>query len=96
METLWDKIRKGFILAAEKTDELTKIGKLRVDIVGIHRNIRQNFEELGGRIYELAKTGRRKKSVTDDDSVIELINKIKKLEKELVKEEKQLNNLINK
>ena len=96
METLWEKVKKGFILAVERTDELTKIGKLKLDIAGIHRKIKQHFEELGGRVYELTKTGKRKKPVIDDENVLELIKRIKCLEKELTEEEKELNNLINK
>ncbi|TES91142.1 MAG: hypothetical protein E3J87_08410 [Candidatus Cloacimonadota bacterium] len=96
METLWEKVKKGFILVVEKTDELTKIGKLKLNIVGIHRKINQNFEELGGKIYALTKTGKRKKPVTDDANVQKLIKRIKQLEKDLAMEEKQLNNLIKK
>jgi len=96
METLWHKVKKGFILAVEKSDELTRMGKLKMDIVGTHRNIKKNFEELGGRIYELTKTGRRKKSVTEDEGVSKLMKNIKKLEKELTQKEKQLDKLFKK
>jgi predicted RNase H-like nuclease (RuvC/YqgF family) len=96
MESLWEKVKQGFLLAAERTDELTKIGKLKFSIVGLHRTIKQNFEELGGKVYELAKSSRRKKPVTDDEEVRKLIKKIKRLEKQLSEEEKNLKNLLNK
>lgn len=96
MESLWEKVKQGFLLAAERTDELTKIGKLKFNIVGLHRTIEQNFNELGGKVYELTKSGRRKKPVTDDKDVKKLIKKIKGLEKQLSKEEKKLKNLLNK
>jgi hypothetical protein len=93
METLWEKVKHGFIIAAEKTDELTKIGKLKLDIIATHRKIRQNFEELGGRAYELLKTGRSKKPVRGDKEISQIIRKIKDLEKDLAKQEKEIKKL---
>lgn len=93
MESLWEKVKHGFILAAERTDELTKIGKLKLDIIATHRKIRQQFEELGGRTYELTKSGKRKKPLTDDEDVAKLIKAIQCFEKQLSKEEKALNEL---
>jgi len=95
MESLWEKVKKGFILAAERSEELTKIGKLKLNIMGTHRKIRQNFEELGGKVYELSKSGRRKTPITNDEEVLKLIKGIKRLEKELSKEEKELEDLLN-
>ncbi|OQX55598.1 MAG: hypothetical protein B5M53_04040 [Candidatus Cloacimonas sp. 4484_209] len=96
METLWEKVKKGFILAAERTDEFTKIGKLRIDIAGIHRKIKQNFEELGGKVYAQLKSGKRKKAIEDNADVKRLVDEIKELEKELIKTEKEINEIINK
>jgi hypothetical protein len=93
MESLWKKVKKGFMLAAERTDELTKIGKLKLDIVATHRKIRRSFEELGGRTYELIKSGKRKKPLTDEKNVAKLIKEIQCLEKQLAKEEKALTKL---
>jgi hypothetical protein len=93
MESLWEKVKQGFILAAERTDELTKIGKLKLDIAATHRKIRNLFEELGGRTFELVKSGKRKKPVTDDEAVAKLIKSISNLEKQLNKEEKKLKKL---
>lgn len=90
MDALWEKVKQGFLLAAERTDELTKIGKLKLDMVATHRKIRQNLEELGGRTYELVKSGKRKKSVIEDEDVAKLIKAIRSLEKQLSKEEKEL------
>lgn len=94
METLWEKVKKGFIIAVEKTDELTKMGKLKFDIAGTHRRIKQNFEELGGKVFDLIKSGKRKKPVTEDKNISKLIKNIKCLEKELSKYEEELNNLL--
>jgi predicted RNase H-like nuclease (RuvC/YqgF family) len=95
MESLWEKVKKGFILAAERSEELTKIGKLKLDILGMHRKIKQNFEELGGKVYELSKSGRRKNPITNDEEVLKLIKRIKQLEKKLSEEEKEREDLLN-
>ena len=96
MESLWEKVKKGIMLAAERTDELTKMGKLKFDIIGTHHTIEHNLGELGGIVYELIKTGRRKKPLTDDENVAKLIKTIKCLEKELSKEKKNLTNYLRK
>lgn len=96
METLWEKVKKGFMLAAERTDELTKIGKLKLDIVATHRKITRQFEELGGRTYELIKSGRRKKPVADDKDIAALVKEIQTLEEQLSEEEKELKKLQSK
>lgn len=93
MESLWERVKKGFILAAERTDELTKIGKLKLDMAATHRKIKNQFEELGGRTYELVKSGKRKKPLTDDEHIANLIKNIQSLEKQLGKEEKALRKL---
>jgi len=95
MASLWERVKKGLVVAAEKTDEFTKMGKLKIDIAGTHRKIEQNFEELGGKVYDITKTGKRKKAVTDDKDISKLIEKIKGLEKELGEKEEELNGLLS-
>ena len=57
MANLWDDIartiRDGVGTVVEKTEELTKIGKIKVDIINIKRNVDKNFSELGGKVYHL-------------------------------------------
>jgi hypothetical protein len=94
MDSLWEKVKQGFIMAAERTDELTRIGRLKLDIAATHRKIRQNFEELGGRTYEFSKPGKKsKKALTDNEDIQRIIKAIGNLEKQLSKEEKQLSKL---
>ncbi|UCE04343.1 MAG: hypothetical protein JSW07_11975 [bacterium] len=45
--------KKGVSTVAKKTDEYTKIGKIKVDIIGIKRDIDKKFNELGGKTYHL-------------------------------------------
>lgn len=86
MPSLWDDIaktiREGVDTMVEKTEELTKIGRIKVDIINIKRNIEKNFTELGGRVYQLVSEGKSTQIASNKD-VKELIECVKILEKEL-------------
>ncbi len=86
MGNLWDDIaktiREGVDTVVEKTGELTKIGKIRIDILNIKRNIDKNFSELGGRVYQLI-TEEKETEISTDKEAREVIECIKILEKEL-------------
>ncbi len=86
MANLWDDIaktiREGVDTVVEKTGELTKIGKIKIDILNIKRNVEKNFSELGGRVYHLS-TKEKKTAISTDKEANEIIECIKILEKEL-------------
>lgn len=91
MANLWDDIaktiREGVDTVVEKAEELTKIGKIKVDILNIKRNVEKKFSELGGRVYHLIAK-EKKTGVSNDKEVKELIECVKILEKDL--DEKKL------
>ena len=86
MANLWDDIaktiREGVGTVVEKTEELTKIGKIKIDILNIKRNIEKNFSELGGRVYQLIAK-EKETEISTDKEAREVIECIKILEKEL-------------
>ncbi|NIA29480.1 MAG: hypothetical protein GWP06_06155 [Actinobacteria bacterium] len=86
MGSLWedirDGIRDGIELVVDKTEEYSKIGKIKVDIIGIKRNIEKGFSELGGRTYEILKEN-KKKNVGSDADVKRLVDELMELEKSL-------------
>lgn len=86
MANLWDDIaktiREGVDTVVEKTEVLTKIGKIKIDILNIKRNIEKNFSELGGRVYQLI-TKEKETEISTDKEAREVIECIKILEKEL-------------
>jgi hypothetical protein len=86
MSTNWEDVRKSinefFSAAAEKTDEFIKVGKRKISITEIRRNITSHYAELGGRVYHLIRQG--DSSVIGSDSEVEaLVSRIEKLEGEL-------------
>jgi len=86
MANLWDDIaktiREGVDTVVEKTEELTRIGRIKVDIINIKRNVEKNFSELGGRVYQLISK-EKKTAISTDKEAKEIIECIKILEKEL-------------
>ena len=86
MANLWDDIartlRESVDTVVEKTEELTKIGKIKIDILNIKRNVQKNFSELGGRVYHLI-IKEKKTAISADKEATEIIECIKILEKEL-------------
>lgn len=91
--TLWENIKKSLIeglqSASDKTSEYTKIGRIKIDILGLKKEIEEKLVELGGRLYHLAAEDNRY-DVKDEKEIIHLIEKIKKLEEELEKYDEEL------
>jgi len=94
MATLWDKVKKNlaewYSVAYDKTDELAKIGKKKLEIAGINRTIEKHMLELGGKVYDLIAAENKGSEVADDEKVKELVEEIKKLEEQLKLKEEEI------
>ena len=84
--SLWEDIKKelsgGLQTVAEKTSDYTRIGRIKIDVLGIKKEIEEKLIELGGRVYQNAVEG-KKKVITDGMQINQLILQIKDLEQEL-------------
>jgi len=89
MASLLDNIRDGLELVVDKTEEYGKIGKLKVDIFTIKRNIEKQFTELGGRAYDIL-TGDKPASFQKDEEVVKIVEEIKSLELQLKAKEENI------
>jgi len=62
MDNMWEKIKKGLkdgaVMSAEKIEEYTKVGKLKIDEMSAKRKIERNFLDIGERFYDLAQDAR--------------------------------------
>ena len=89
----WEGVKKsvkeGVSIAAEKTEEYTKIGKIKVEILGINRNIERTYTDLGKKVYALL-TASKKTDVASDSKVKETITKISTLKKSLKAKEAEI------
>ncbi len=98
MDTLWNKVKKNLVewyeTAYDKTDEMARIGKKKVEITGLNRSIEKHFSEMGGRIYDLiVEQGHRGNRTADDDVVQRLVAEVKELESRLRKKEKEIESI---
>ena len=94
--TLWDDIKKtvkeGVSVAAEKTEEYTKIGKVKVDILNIKRNIDKLYEDLGKQVYDLLSQG-KKGDLASNKRIGELFTKLKEQTAALKKKESEIEDI---
>ena len=102
MPDFWKRVKKALqesaeviketaISVAEKTQEATEIGRLRIQIMGLNRDAEKNFAEIGGRVYELIEKGT--KDVLSDEELRKLIDKAKQYEEKIAKAEEKLKSL---
>jgi vacuolar-type H+-ATPase subunit I/STV1 len=93
MDNSWDDFRKkfktGISAVYRKADELTRIGKLRLEIVAVKRDIEKAFIELGGRLYHQISEESRY-DTKDDPQIAELVKKIRGKEDRLEEIEKKI------
>jgi hypothetical protein len=79
MGSLWEDIKQtvkqGVSVAAEKTEEYTKIGKLKVEIMNAKRALDKTFAELGQEAYTALK-GSKKADLNKNEKITELLSKI--------------------
>jgi hypothetical protein len=96
MPSLWENIRKGvtefYASAAEKTDELAKVGVRKLDIVGVRRNIAHEMADLGGRVYHMI-VEERNNAIAEDPEVRGYIDSVKRLEVFLQEKEQEIENI---
>jgi len=98
MDTLWNRVKKNLVdwyeMAYDKTDEMARIGKKKVEITGLNRSIEKHFAEMGGRVYDLiVEQGHRGNRTADDDVVQRLIAEVKELESRLRQKEEEIESI---
>ena len=93
MSKIWEDlktyVKQGATAVAEKTEELSKVGKIKIDIMGIERNLQKTLSELGGQVYHLAADDKKAK-LLDDEKVQEIIEKVKDFETQLEEKKQEL------
>jgi len=98
MDTLWNRVKKNVVdwyeMAYDKTDEMARIGKKKVEITGLNRSIEKHFAEMGGRVYDLiVEQGHRGNRTADDDAVQRLVAEVKELESRLRQKEEEIESI---
>jgi len=93
METNWNKIKKlmsdGYVNLSEKTGEMTQIGRLKIEMIALKRDIEKAFIELGGRVYHGLEE-KHEDDILADLRIKKLVKDIKSLELNLKTLEKKV------
>lgn len=89
MATLWDSIKKGAQIAAEKAEELGKKSKVMIEISSIKHKIQEKFTELGGRVYHLIHA-ESASMVEKDPEILKVVMAISGLEVQLKEKQEEL------
>lgn len=91
--SLWDDIKKHTKewtnVAIDKGQELSHIGKLKLDIINVQRKVEKQFTALGGIVYELIEKDKTATFASNED-IKSCVADIAKLEKELKDTKKNL------
>jgi len=92
MGTTWNKLKEGISEGirnvSERTGEMTKVGRLKVEIIALKRDIEKAFIELGGRVYH--KLENNEADIQTDQQIIKLLKDIKSFESKLKDREEKI------
>jgi len=96
LESMGERVRKSlheFIsTAAEKTDELAKVGVRKLDVVSLKRSIGREMAALGARVYHLLRH-EGTAEIAPDGEVRSIVERIKALEAALDEKEKEISRI---
>ena len=83
---LWKSIKTKFgdsvKFAGNKTVKMTNIGRIKIDVLALKKEIEEKLVELGGRIYK-SEIKDNTINLKPDKAIMQLIEQIKELESEL-------------
>ncbi|NQT97639.1 MAG: hypothetical protein HQ562_07860 [Candidatus Marinimicrobia bacterium] len=78
-------------IAVAKTEELTRISKIKIEIRQLQRDLDKNFEELGR--YVRKSADEKNLNFTGDDEVLVLLGKLSETENVIAEKNKQIQNI---
>ena len=92
MTILWDKIKRNIIdsfnVALDKTEELTSIGRIKLEILQLEHRLDEKYSNLGKIV--LAKLQNHSDYIDIDEQIISLKDELEKLQNQLNYKEKEL------
>lgn len=93
MSSLWDDVKNaildGYVYAADKAEELTQIGRAKVEVLRLNRTIARTMSEIGGRVFDLFEHGAQT-DIPNDDSIAQAVGRITALRTEVQKWEREI------
>lgn len=93
MAPLWDDVKsaivEGYVYASDKAEEVTQIGRAKVEIMKLNRQIVRLMGDIGGRVFEMFEAGEHE-AVGGDSTISEAIGKIKGCQEGIKRWEKEI------
>ncbi len=90
--TFWDEVKKTLKGGIEKTEEYTKIGKLKVDIISIKRNRDKVFSELGREVFKVLDKSKQS-TLQSNETMKKQVDEIKKFNSAIKSKEKEIEDI---
>jgi hypothetical protein len=92
MTILWDKIKRNIIdsfnIALDKTEELTSIGRIKLEILQIEHKLDEKYSDLGKLIFK--RINIESDHILIDEEILGIKDKLSSLNDQLTKKEKEL------
>jgi hypothetical protein len=93
MSSLWEDVKNaildGYVYAADKAEELTQIGRAKVEVLRLNRTIARTMSEIGGRVFDLFEGGTQS-DIPDDESIAQAVRRITALRTDVEKWEREI------
>lgn len=93
MSDLWQSIKKNLYetseVIADKVDEYSRIGRVKIDVMNIKRKLLRKFTELGAKTFERLEN-EDGAELKDDLDIGALIEEIKDIQQELASKKQEL------
>ena len=97
LKNAWETVREtfsdGLHVAAEKTEEITRVGRIKLDIIGIKKSIEHNLLDLGKFIYDLNKED-EEKDFKNLPRFLEIISSTTQLEEKLKAKQEEIHSSV--
>jgi hypothetical protein len=93
MAPLWDDVKNaivdGYVYASDKAEEVTQIGRAKVEILKLNRQIARLMGDMGGRVFEMFESDEQA-AIPDDESLGDSVEKIRGFRQDISKWEKEI------
>ena len=93
MAPLWDDVKNaivdGYVYASDKAEEVTQIGRAKVEILKLNRQIARLMGDMGGRVFEMFESDEQA-AIPDDESLVGSVEKIRGFRQDISKWEEEI------
>jgi len=93
MAPLWDDVKNaivdGYVYASDKAEEMSQIGRAKVEILKLNRQIARLMGDMGGRVFEMFESSEQA-AIPGDESLAEAVEKIRVSRQDISKWEKEI------